>query len=89
MDDSEDKNKRKTQILSDWMNSPLERVNHSTNFEDACTSDDTKLLFTSDSIVSNDKRIDISTPKQMHETNKGNYLSYSQKLIQIHLKLYL
>jgi len=73
MDESEDnKNRRKT---------PFERVNHSTNFEDyACTSDDTKLLFTSDSVANNEKSDKTSTSKQMCETNKEPFSQSINKI---------
>lgn len=78
MDDSDDnKNKRKIAIQSHWMESPFERVNHSTNFEDyACSSDDTKLLFTSDSMASNVRNI----LKPMHETNKESFSQSINKM---------
>jgi len=69
MDESEDnKNKRKNaNILSDWMNNSLERVNHWTNFEEyACSSHETKLLY------NNDKTDDNSVSKPMHDSNKDS-----------------
>jgi hypothetical protein len=71
MDESEDnKNKRKNaNILSDWMNTSLERVNHWTNFEDyACSSHEnkTKMLYNYDKTDAN------SASKQFHDSNKDS-----------------
>ncbi len=85
MDESEDnKNKRKNaNILSDWMNTSLERVNHWTNFEDyACSSHEnkTKMLYNYDKTDAN------SASKQFHDSNKGKSFFKNVSTIGLSLK---
>lgn len=77
MDVSDDCRKKNIN-LNDWTNSPFERVNHSTNFEDyACSSEDTHYLYTSSEDKSDSK---ITTPKAIQSTDRDSLPNGSNKI---------